>query len=77
MSVDTEAGAYKNEKKISPHSTQSQPLAPTKSRSSFIHTLDNKPDDVDAAIWMEEVSVVGVQERKVSRSCVPRAGCRT
>ncbi|GAA5835032.1 hypothetical protein JCM3766R1_002077 [Sporobolomyces carnicolor] len=66
MSVDTEAGAYKNEKKISPHSTQSQPLAPTKSRSSFIHTLDNKPDDVDAAIWMEEVSVVGVQERKLS-----------
>lgn len=68
MSVDTEAG-YRNEKRISPHSTQSQPLAPTKSRSSFKdepHTLANKPDDVDAAIWMEEVSVVGVQERKVS-----------
>ncbi|GAA5980482.1 hypothetical protein JCM5350_001516 [Sporobolomyces pararoseus] len=72
MSVDSEAGYTPNEKRISPHSTStgSQPLAPTKSRSSWKegepHTLKNKLDDVDAAIWMEEVSVVGVQERKLS-----------
>ncbi|GAA5999879.1 uncharacterized protein JCM10292_003519 [Rhodotorula paludigena] len=48
-------------------------LAPTKSRQSFRaynektkRTLSNKPDDVDAAIWLEEASVTGIKERKLS-----------
>ncbi|GAA5923456.1 uncharacterized protein JCM15063_003652 [Sporobolomyces koalae] len=71
MVVDSEA-AYPRDEKTTSNSfgrEATQPLAPTKSRSSYKggpHTLDNKPDDVDAAIWMEEVSVVGVQERKLS-----------
>ncbi|GAA6061996.1 hypothetical protein JCM10212_004274 [Sporobolomyces blumeae] len=65
MPTDLETPAYGNEKAANGHH---QPLAPSKSRSSFNepHTLENKPDDVDAAIWLEEVSVVGVQERKLS-----------
>ncbi|GAA5899061.1 hypothetical protein JCM6882_004604 [Rhodosporidiobolus microsporus] len=46
------------------------PLAPTKSRNSQHgvkkHTLANKPHDVDEAVWMEEVSVAGLKERKLS-----------
>ncbi|GAA6046556.1 hypothetical protein JCM3770_006207 [Rhodotorula araucariae] len=30
------------------------------------HTLANKPDDVDEAVWLEEVSVTGIQERKLT-----------
>jgi len=66
MSTDSEA-AYPSEKSL--RHQDGQPLAPTKSRMSFKnepHTLENKPDDVDAAIWLEEVTVVGVQERKLS-----------
>lgn len=66
MSTDSEAN-YPSEK--GSRHQDGQPLAPTKSRMSFKnepHTLENKPDDVDAAIWLEEVTVVGVQERKVS-----------
>lgn len=68
MSTDSEAAYFGSEK-----SPRHQGLAPTKSRLSFKnenepHTLENKPDDVDAAIWLEEVTVVGVQERKVSLS---------
>lgn len=64
------------------HSNNGYPLAPTKSRNSQHgvhkkHTLANKPDGVDEAVWMEEVSVEGIQERKVRPffpfSCSPRA----
>lgn len=61
------------EKQHSRHSTRSTgggtPLAPTKSRDLIPiekRTLSNKPDDVDPVIWMEESSVVGIKERKVS-----------
>lgn len=60
------------EKQHSRHSTRSTggtPLAPTKSRDLVPiekRTLSNKPDDVDPVIWMEESSVVGIKERKVS-----------
>ncbi|GAA5836212.1 hypothetical protein JCM11251_007395 [Rhodosporidiobolus azoricus] len=47
------------------------PLAPTKSRSSQHgfhekHTLANKPDGVDEAVWLDDASEANIKERKLS-----------
>ncbi|GAA5981032.1 hypothetical protein JCM10908_003956 [Rhodotorula pacifica] len=60
------------EKQHSRHSTRSAvgtPLAPVKSRDWIPvnkRTLENKPSDVDPVIWLEESSVIGIKERKLS-----------
>ncbi|GAA6010241.1 hypothetical protein JCM10207_005683 [Rhodosporidiobolus poonsookiae] len=58
----------KNEQHSAESSAKGYPLAPTKSRNSQHgeRTLANKPDGVDAAVWLETSSVAGVKERKLS-----------
>ncbi|GAA5975066.1 hypothetical protein JCM11641_000017 [Rhodosporidiobolus odoratus] len=65
MTRDAEKAAYGST--VPSEDSRGGVLAPSISRSSqHKHTLANKPDDVDERIWMEEASVAGIKERKLS-----------
>ncbi|GAA6023725.1 hypothetical protein JCM8202_003154 [Rhodotorula sphaerocarpa] len=64
------ADLEKQHSRRTPNEKGGNPLEPvrTKSRDWLPldkRTLENKPDDVDPNIWMEESSVVGIKERKL------------
>lgn len=66
------ADLEKQHSRRTPNEKGGNPLEPVRTKSREWLPLDkrtpeNKPDDVDPNIWMEESSVVGIKERKVCR----------